>query len=95
MHVYQCHYRGMNGYCCRKHNASWMFVPELGEASPEVQKNVSLHELEFHNTFAKSYELALEGEKKLVTRLFAAIKGMLLPGQRSMTLGGRLFAQVS
>ena len=95
MNVYLCRYRGMTGYCCRKHNSKWMFVPELGQVSDAVIRNVALENIDFDNTFAKTYELALENEKKLVNRIIIMFRNLLLPVSRPVTLAGKLFAQVS
>ena len=95
MNVYQCWYRGLNGYCCRAHNSRWMFVPELGQHSNKIHKQVSLHELVFENPFAKRFELNKEYlfEKRRSNFLFF-LKDLFFPMRRPNTVGGLLFAHI-
>ena len=95
MNVSQCWYRGLNGYCCRGHNASWMFVPELGQHSNRIHKQVSLHDLVFENPFAKNFELSNEFSlERKRTNIFLFLKELFFPRKKPNTVGGLLFAHL-
>ena len=95
MNVYQCWYLGINGYCCRGHNAKWMFVPELGQANNKIHKHLSLNDLIFNNAFAKQYELRIEQHlQKIRTNPFYFIKVLLFPVSKPCTIGGMLFVAI-
>lgn len=93
MNVYSCWYHGLNGYCCRSHNAKWMFVPELGQIDNRIHKQLSLNELVFDNPYAKAHELKIEQRlQKLKFNPFHLIKSLFFPESRANTVGGMLFS---
>ena len=95
MNIYQCWYLGLNGYCCRHHNSSWMFIPELGQTNNIIQKHISLNDLVFNNSFAKEYELKIEESlEKIRTRPLYFIRALLFPAKKACTVGGMLFAPI-
>ncbi len=92
MNVYQCWYLGLRGYCCRNHNSSWMFVPELGQSTGNIHKHISINDLVFNNSFAKEYELKIERSfEKIRNNPFSLLKSFLFPSKKMGTVGGMLF----
>lgn len=95
MNVYQCWYFGLRGYCCRNHNSRWMFVPELGQISNAIHKQISLEDLVFNNEFAKEYELKLEENlKRIRSNPLHFIKALLFPVKKMGTVEGMLFSAI-
>ena len=90
MNVYSCCYQGNLGYCCRRFNSTWMFVPELGQPDNRVHKNVPFEDLIFQNLNARNYEL--ESELRLAgINFIEPIRKSLTRKSRPQTMGGLLF----
>lgn len=95
MNVYQCWYRGLNGYCCRSHNAKWLFVPELGQTDKRIHKHISFSELVFHNSAARRYELGIENKmSKTQNNPLRFLLSLFSSKPQANTIGGMLFSMV-
>lgn len=88
MNVYSCVYKGNKGYCCRRHNRNWMFVPELGQVDNKVYKNISFAEILFENIFDKKLE---EKNQKKIS-INSLLHSVMSRKQKSQTIGGLLFS---
>lgn len=89
MNVYTCFYRGNFGYCVRRQNASWMFVPELGQTDNNVHKNVPFDHLIFINPYEESFER--EYEERLRKRTLAGfLQAVFFRKYQTYTIGGEL-----
>jgi hypothetical protein len=86
MNVYSCWHKGTLGYCCRRHNAAWMFVPELGQYDNNIYKNVAFEDLIFRNKYESDYEARLER-----SRTAGLLQKILRKKFRAHTIGGLLF----
>ena len=60
MNVYACRYRGIVGFGCKDHKQSWMFVPDMGQLSDRIHRNLKLDDLQFADEMAYEFELDLE-----------------------------------
>ena len=92
MNVYACHYRGIAGYCCRRHKSKWLFVPDLGAFSSEIHRHVHLEELVFANPLAHAFEASLQQHPGILRSVLKGLKELLLPAKNHSTIGGLLFA---
>ncbi len=89
MNVYPCRYRGIAGFGCKDYKQRWMFVPDIGQLSNRIHRNLELDDLEFRNALAYEYELGLQRNEspfllglKRVTRLHGMTgKAMTVEGQ--------------
>lgn len=90
MNVYSCCYKGNYGYCCRRYNHSWMFVPELGQSDNNIYKNVAFDDFIFKNKYAEEYERDFQShlERSNTTGL---LKKILRKKFKPQTIGGLLF----
>ncbi len=91
MNVYSCWYNGAYGYCCRKKNSNWLFVPELGQPINHIVKNIRLGELSFSNPYILDLEKQRHN-KKLFSQLLNFIIELLYPQTKPVTVGGALFS---
>jgi hypothetical protein len=90
MNIYSCWYKGNFGYCCRWHNNTWTFVPELGQTDSNIYKNVALEDLVFKNKYAEEFER--EYQARLDRIYTVGLLGKLLGKKdKPQTIGGLLF----
>lgn len=92
MNVYPCRYRGIAGFGCKDHKLRWMFVPDMGQLSNRIHRNLTLDDLQFVNEQAYEFELRLE---KKASSLFNGIKWLtqlLSKAGRAATVEGQLLA---
>lgn len=90
MNVYSCWYKGNYGYCCRRYNLTWLFVPELGQPDNTIYKNVAFEDFIFKSKYAEEYER--EYQLRL-DRIYAAglMQKILRKKYKPQTIGGMLF----
>ena len=94
MNVYPCRYRGIAGFGCKDYKQCWMFVPDMGQLSNRIHRNLELDELEFTNELAYEYELGLkQNESPFLQRLKRAARFFGITG-KAMTVEGQLLAAV-
>lgn len=86
MNVYSCWHKGTLGYCCRRDNSEWMFVPELGQYDKTIYKNVAFEDLIFKNRYESEYEARLER-----SRTAGLLQRILRKKYKPHTIGGLLF----
>ena len=94
MNVYCCWYKGNQGYCCRRRNLNWMFVPELGQPDRNIYKNIAFEDLVFKNTCAWDYEKNQQvrlGKSQTALMLYKILRREYKP----RTTGGLLFCSIS
>lgn len=91
MNVYSCWHRGNFGYGCRLRGRRWLFVPELGQPSGDIRRNIALRDLVFSNPLAQTMELGRERElsRPWLSRWLRSLRH---PGYRPATIGGMLFS---
>lgn len=94
MNVYSCFYKGNTGYCCRQHNKSWMFVPDLGQYDNKIYRNIDIEDLVFTNPYVKKYEL--DNELRFCKTSFAVFfSNAMRKKYKPQTIGGLLFYPMS
>ena len=88
MNVYSCIYQNSEGYCCRRRDESWMFVPQFGEPDRHIYKKIPLEDLEFSIPEEKIFEEIYENRLRQsgLTRKFRN----LIRRDVSKTVAGRL-----
>ncbi len=57
MNIYRCYYKGVSGFASKVHRASWLFIPDPGQADYRAPQNLSLTDLVFKNRRQFEYEL--------------------------------------
>lgn len=93
MNVYSCTYKKSQGYCCRRHDTTWMFVPQFGEPDRHIYKKVPFEDLEFSIPEEKIFEAIFENRLRQsgLTRQFKN----LFKKDGARTVGGKLFCPIS
>ena len=90
MNIYGCVYKGNRGYCCRRHNMNWMFVPDLGQVDNKVYKNISFDEIFFENSFDRKLEQDFQ-VKLDKTGIIGLLHNFVRRKDKPQTIGGLLF----
>ncbi|MEQ8795962.1 MAG: hypothetical protein RLT87_04575 [Gammaproteobacteria bacterium] len=92
MNVYPCRYRGSAGFGCKDHKQRWMFVPDMGQLSKRIHRNLTLDDLQFANELAYEFELRLENNASSFLNGLKRASRLFTKAGRASTVEGQLLA---
>lgn len=92
MNVYPCRYRGVNGFGCKDNRQGWIFVPDMGQQSSKICRDIHLRDLEFRNELAYRYELELQTKGSPFLQILHIVSRYLGITGKAMTVEGQLLA---
>ena len=92
MNVYPCCYQGISGFGCKDFRQRWMFIPDMGQLSNKIYRNLELNQLVFKNERAQAFEYSLENDKSSILQAILRVIGFPGATGNSVTIEGQLLA---
>lgn len=90
MNVYPCQYKGITGFGCKDHKQRWMFVPDMGQVTSSIHRDLALSDLCFTNALAYEFEQTLESNASSLLQRFKRVGQSFANAGRATTVEGQL-----